>query len=262
MVSFHRSANVATEPDAAVAETAPPALPVSSAAFPRVNLMPEVVAQEARVHHAKMALVGASIVSVLAVAGLYVMAFGSVNEAQDELDSATAQSAVLNAESAKYADVPKVQAQVAYAHTQAYNALGGEVRWSFLLNNLSLTMPAGTSLQSFVATVSEFPPSSAAAQKPASGQTSFTGVLGHPGIGTITYTGEAFGYPQVASFLDSQAKQASLLDGYVNSVTANSESAGSGGTTNAAASKGVQFKSVATISDKALSHRYDEKAGE
>lgn len=262
MVSFSRSANHAADTEVEAVEVAAPALPASSAAFPRVNLMPAIVADEARAHRAKMVLVGATVASVLAVGGLYLMALGSVNDAQNELDAASAQSAVLNAEAAKYADVPKVQAQVAYSQTQAYQALGGEVRWSFLLNNLSLTVPAGTSLQSFQAVVSEFPPAGAAAAKPGSGQTSYNGVLGHPGVGTITYSGEATGYPQVAAFLDSQAKQVTLIDPYVNTVTANSTTAGGGTTPNAGASKGLQFKSVATITDKALSHRYDLKAGE
>jgi Tfp pilus assembly protein PilN len=258
MVSFHRSASSETETIGTEAvEVAAPALPASAAAYPRVNLMPEAVAAEARVHRAKMSLVAAAVASVAVVGGLYVMAYGSVNSAQNELDAATAQAASLNAELTKYADVPKVQAQLTSTKTQVAQALGADVRWSFLLNNLSLTMPAGASLVSFQGTIK--PTVSAAGATatatPASGEQSFVSVLGHPGIGSVSYTGEALGYPQVAAFLDSQAKQNSLMDPYANSVAANTDTAGSG------AGKGVTFKSVATITDKALSHRYDLKAG-
>jgi hypothetical protein len=222
--------------------------------------MPEVVATEARAHRAKTVLVVATVASVAVVGGLYAMATGSVSSAQDQLDAATAQHAALNAESAKYADVPKVQAQVVTAQNQMYQALGGEVRWSFLLNNLSLTIPAGVSLVNFAGTVSENPP--AAATVPGATTTTsdakFVSVLGTPGIGSISYSGEALGYPQVSAFLDAQAKQAALIDPYVTSVQSGTSS---GSSTSGSAANTYTFTSTATVSDKALSHRYDVKAG-
>jgi hypothetical protein len=258
MVSFHRSASSETDTEAVEAQavSAPP-LPTSTAAYPRVNLMPEAVAAEARVHRAKMSLVAAVVASLAVVGGLYAMAHSSVNAAQDQLDAATAQSAVLNAELTKYADVPKVQAQLGSTKAQVAQALGADVRWSILLNNLSLTLPAGTALVSFQGQVSPTVAGTGAAATPAApaAGTTFTSVLGHPGIGTINYVGEALGYPQVAAFLDAQAKQNSLMDSYVNNVAVNTETTGAG------AGKGLEFKSVATVTDKALSHRYDLKAG-
>ena len=255
MVSFHRSASSETDTEVVEAvdeqvQAAPP-VPTSAAAYPRVNLMPEAVAAEARVHRAKMSLVAAVVASVAVVGGLYAMAYGSVNSAQDSLDAAAAKSAVLNAELTKYADVPKVQAQLTATRGQVATALGADVRWSVLLNNLSLTMPPGTSLVTFQGAIKNTVSSSSTGNAATDNQ--FTSVLGHPGIGTINYTGEALGYPQVAAFLDTQAKQNSLMDSYVNSVAANTDSSTGG--------KGYTFKSVATVTDKALSHRYDLKAG-
>lgn len=258
MVSFHRSASSGTDTETEVAEAvdaqvqAAPPVPTSAAAYPRVNLMPEAVAAEARVHRAKMVLVGATVASFAVVGGLFLMAHQSVNAAQDELDAASAQSAALNAEVTKYADVPKVQSQLTSTRTQVAEALGADVRWSVLLNNLSLTMPAGASMVTFQGQIKNTVSTGATTGNAASAA-QFTSVLGHPGIGTIQYTGEALGYPQVAAFLDSQAKQNSLMDSYVNSVEAKTD-ADSGG-------KGFTFKSVATVTDKALSHRYDLKAG-
>lgn len=254
MVSFNRSAQVETDgSDAGGALLAAQPAPRNAAAFPRVNLMPEVVAAEARVHRARLVLVGATVASVLVVVGLYLVGSGAVSQSQDRLDTATAQGASLASEAAKYADVPKVQAQVAAARTQQYQAMGAEVRWSFLLNSLALTIPSGTSLTSFVGTiVNQTPAASSAPGATADpAQSGVLSVLGHPGVGTITYQGEALGYANVAMLLDSQAKQKTLVDPYVSSVTA----------TTTTGSKGLTFSSTATITAAALSHRYDLKAG-
>jgi Tfp pilus assembly protein PilN len=251
MVSFHRSAQVATE-EQPETEAVPLAAPVeqrSAAAFPRANLMPDIVAAEARAHRAKLVLVGASVASVAVVGGLYLMAAGAVSESQDRLDAAQSTTARLATEQAKYSDVPKVEAQVAAAAATQYVALGGEVRWSFLLNNLALTLPAGTSLVNFNGSVTEEPPNPADAS--ATDGQQIVSALGNPGIGTITYQGEAAGYAQVANFLDSQAKQKTLLDPFVNSVTAPTE----------ATQKAWTFTSTTTVTAAALSHRYDLKAG-
>lgn len=253
MVSFNRSAHAATDQTEAVSLPAPQESR-SAAAFPRVNLMPDVVAAEARVHRARLVLVGATVASLAVVGTLWVIGAGAVSSSQDRLDAATAQGAALATEAAKYADVPKVQAQVSAARTQQYQALGGEARWSFLLNNLALTIPAGTSLTSFTGTITGVPPAPAGAPASASGAPAagtVTSALGHPGIGNISYSGEALGYAQVANFLDSQAKQKTLVDPFASSVT----------TAAAQGAKGLTFTSTATITAAALSHRYDLKAG-
>jgi len=256
MVSFHRSADVATDQTVDEGVTLSlPSEPGGAAAFPRVNLMPDIVAVEARTHRAKLVLVGAAAASVLVVGGLFLMAHSTVSAAQDQLDQAQARSASLATEAAKYADVPAVQAQVKSAQAQTYQAMGGEVRWSFLLNNLALTIAPGTAISTFTGMVNPNAPTTSPAAGPASVTSSpFVSVLGHPGIGTITYAGEAMGYPNVASFLDAQAKQATLVDPYVTSVIAGAKGA-------TGSDKGVTFSSSATVTANALSHRYDAKAG-
>ena len=97
--------------------------------------------------------------------------------------------------------------------------------------------------------VSEVPQDASAAG--GSGGTAVQSVLANPGIGTITYQGEAVGYAQVANFLDSQAKQKTLVDPYLSSVTAPTDNT----------SKAMSFASTATVTALALSHRYDVKAG-
>jgi Tfp pilus assembly protein PilN len=252
MVSFHRSAQVATEdqPESEAVNLTAAVEQRSAAAFPRVNLMPAIVAAEARAHRAKMLLVVGTVASVVVVGGLYVLAAGTVAESQERLDAAQATSARLATEKAKYSDVPKVEAEVAGAVAQQYTALGGEVRWSFLLNNLALTLPSGTSLVSLNGSVSDVPPDPGAGGT-AGGSNQVQSVMANPGIGSISYQGEAVGYAQVANFLDSQAKQKTLVDPYLSSVTAPTDTT----------TKAMSFASSATVTALALSHRYDVKAG-
>jgi Tfp pilus assembly protein PilN len=226
-------------------------IPDRSAAFPRVNLMPAVIAAEAKERHAKTIMVGAAAASVLAVGGLYLLATNEVNAAQERLDTAAAQGVVLQKELARYSDVPKVQNEVAIAQTQAYNAMGGEVRWSFLLNNLSLTIPRNTSLISLSGSVNGVAPQPAAAgAATAADDTAVISALGRPGIGQISYEGEAVRFTDFAAFLDVLAKQKTLLDPFPGEVK-RAENEGDG----------LAFSANVTVAEKALSHRYDPKAG-
>lgn len=235
---------------------AAPSVPQSSAAFPRVNLMPDEIAEEARIRRAKLALVGAAAVSVAVVGSLYMLAGAEVNSAQESLDQATARGAVLATEVAQYADVPKARADLASAQAQQYLAMGGEVRWSFLLNNLSLTMPRGTSLTEFKGMIDGVAP--VATQAGGNDATSVS-ILGKPAIGEITYAGEARGYTDVAALLDVLAKQKTLVDPYPGAVQVAEAAATGSGTTGGG--KGYTFNATASVSDKALSHRYDIKDG-
>ncbi len=97
----------------------------------------------------------ASAVVVALLLGLlgWLVAWQKQTAAQEALDAATAQRAVLQAEAVKYSDVPRVFAAVADAQAQLELAMGNEVRWSFFLNDLALTMPSGVSLETLAADV-------------------------------------------------------------------------------------------------------------
>ena len=254
MVSFGRKSTVAeaVPEELEVAPAAPVEIPTTKnlGAFPRANLIPDQIAAEAKVRTAKVALGIAAGGSVVLVAGLYLMATNEVNGAQDQLDSAHAQSALLASQAAKYADVPRVRADLSSAQAQQASALGGEVRWSTVLKNLGLTIPPGVSLESLQATVSGDAPTgtgtgTAAARGPAS-------VLGNPGIGALNYAGEALDDARVASFLESVSKNTGVIDPFATQATA-ADSAGAAGPSS------VSFSASATINSKALSHRYDVK---
>ena len=268
MVSFGRKSTTVEPPEAADGvELAPPVMapPMTQqspvAAFPRVNLIPEIIVTEVRVRRAKMVLAGA-VVTSLALAGVgYFAASGQVSAAQDKLDTETARSASLAAEATKYADVPKVQSDLLGAQTQQAAAMAGEVRWSFILNDLALTMPAGVSLTSLKATITgatgaAAPGSAAAASGQGGGVTS---VLGNPGIGTLTFEAQALDNNRVATFLDSITKTNGFIDPFATQSAANDSGTDTSTTAATAAPKSVIFSASATISNKLLSHRYDLK---
>ena len=247
MVSFSRKSAVAeaTPEELEVAPAAPIELPTTKnlGAFPRANLIPDQIAAEAKVRTAKVVLGVAAGGSLLLVGGLYLMATNDVNGAQDQLDSARAQSALLASQAAKYADVPRVRADLASAKAEQASALGGEVRWSTMLKNLGLTIPPGVTLVSLQATVSGDTTGGAAGS---------ASVLGNPGIGSLQYVGEAQDDARVASFLESVSKNTGVIDPFATQASS-SDSSGT------AASSYVNFSASATINSKALSHRYDAK---
>jgi Tfp pilus assembly protein PilN len=250
MVSFGRKSAVAeaTPEDLEAAPAAPVEVTTTKnlGAFPRANLIPDQIAAEAKVRTAKVVLGVVAGGSLLLVGGLYLMATSEVNGAQDQLDSARAQSALLASQAAKYADVPRVRADLATAKAQQAAALAGEVRWSTVLKNLGLTIPPGVSLVSMNGTVS------ADAASPNATGASSASVLGNPGIGSLQYVGEAQDDARVASFLESVSKNTGVIDPFATQATASSSQGSTGPSF-------VNFSATATINSKALSHRYDAK---
>ncbi|HLZ37285.1 MAG TPA: hypothetical protein VKP64_05905 [Mycobacteriales bacterium] len=111
------------------------------AALPRVNLLPPEIEEQGRFRRFQAGLGAAAAVTVGVVGLLYVNASGSVTEAQQGLDAAQAKTATVNAETSRYAHVPEVYAQVAASEAMLTQAMGKEVRWSYYLNDLSLSLP-------------------------------------------------------------------------------------------------------------------------
>lgn len=219
------------------AEAAPVAVR-SAAAFPRVDLLPERISEQARVRRARLVLVGSTVVAIAAVGALYMSAQGEVASAQEGLDAAQAQSVTLNAQVATYAEVPKTMIEVQAAQAQLTAAMSGEVRFSYLLNDLAITTPKNVALITYVAQLGN-------TQAANPDGTADTGV-----VGSAQFTGEATSYSAVASWLDSQAKQKTQTDVLLSSAAKTDATASTPAT--------IAFSSSANYTQKALSHRYDQ----
>ena len=131
-------------------------------------------------------------------------------------------------------------------------AMGNEVRWSFFLNDLALTMPSGVSLDTLAVTSPapgrplRRPPRRRPAPRLPRTPTSGAGV---PGLGTMTVSAKAFTYNTVANWLDSLAKLPTIADPYVGSISAGTEEG----------TKIVTFSSTGNVTAEALSKRYTAK---
>lgn len=219
----------------------------TSTVIPRVNLLPAEVAEAERLKRLKVILAGGVAASVAVVGLLFVVAVGQVSTAQSDLDAATAQTAALQAEVTTLAEVPKVYGQVAAAEKQLATAMGDEVRWSFFLSDLSLTIPNDVGLDSLNITQTRTKP--AVPGQPTAQSEGATSVLGTPGIATITYDGQAATQDDVAAFLDALAKQSTFVDPYFTDATVREDSASGRDV--------VNFAATTTVTDAAKSNRYN-----
>ncbi len=203
--------------------------------FPRVNLLPAEIAEEQRFRTIRAVMALAVVAAVAGVGGLWYLAHNQVTTAEEALATQQALNANLVAEQAKYADVPVVYAAVAAAQSDLNLAMGQEVRYSFVLNDLSLTIPSNVWLTSLVVT------------QDVDSTTPVVSPLGTPGIGTMTVQGVAFKQNNVASWLSSLNKSDYYADPYFSSSTDAEPIDGQ---------PLVDYDSSVTITDQAYSNRY------
>jgi Tfp pilus assembly protein PilN len=181
-----------------------------------------------------------ALVAALLVAGLaFLMSWQKATSAQEALDQATFERTLLKGEAARYSGVPRVFEAVNSAQGQLVVAMGNEVRWSFFLNDLALTMPAGVSLDSLDATV--IGPGQAS-------ETTGDGQVGSK-VGSLSVSAKALNYNGVANWLDSLAKMDTVADPYVSGLAAVEEEG----------KEVVSFGSTADITTESLSGRYTQE---
>jgi Tfp pilus assembly protein PilN len=216
--------------------------PQTLTTLPHVNLLPQEIQEESRFRNVRAGLGLAVLLVALIIGFLYWQARGDVDTAQTQLNQAQAQQVGLDAKITTYSNVPKVLAQVDLAKAQLVTAMGPEVRYSFLLNDITLTIPNNVWLTQL--TVQQKLPTSIKA-----GATSGTATGAQwtpPGIGNVTFAGTAMTYNDVAAWLDSFAKSPNYSGVYLNTATTGLISKTSV----------VQFTSVANTTPHAYSNRY------
>jgi Tfp pilus assembly protein PilN len=215
---------------------------ISLDSLPRVNLLPPEIAVARRMRRIQLGLGGAVVGAVGIVALLYVAASSSVSSAQTQLDAANARHSTLQTQTAQYSDVTQVYARAAAAQAMLTQAMGEEVRYSQLLNDLSLSVPDNVWLKNV--TFTQTPATPAA---PAAGAAALTPA----GIGTVTFTGVGFAHDDVAVWLESLASQKAYANPYFSSSTE----------ALLGTRKTVNFTSTASLTPAAYSGRYTKPAG-
>jgi Tfp pilus assembly protein PilN len=207
--------------------------------LPRVNLLPPEIAEKAAFRKVQIGL-GCAVAATVGLVGLmFVSASGSVSSAQESLDAASAQNSSLQAQTAKYRDVTAIYSAAAAAQAQLTTAMGDEVRFSQLLNDISLSVPSSVWLKNVTYTMG-----APAATTPGVSATSTS-------IGTFTVAGVGFSHDDLAVWLESVAG----LKTYTNPYFSNSTESLLG------TRKVVNFASTAELTPAALSGRYNKPVG-
>jgi Tfp pilus assembly protein PilN len=219
---------------------------VDWAPVPRVNLLPPEItgARAFRTVQRRLVLV---VIMVIALAGAGVYwAQGRVNQAQAAVDVTTSQATALQHQQSAYAQVPILLAELDAARAARSQALGQDVLWYRFLNDVALATPANVSLTTMAVTVTD--PGSATSTTAAA----TSDPLVPTGIGTMTVTGTAAGYPDVATWMRSIATVKGLDASTLQTATRDGASAKAGS---------ITFTTSVVVTATALSHRYDRRAG-
>jgi Tfp pilus assembly protein PilN len=210
-----------------------------AAALPKVNLLPSEISEGAKFRNLQLAL-GLVVLLAVGIVGLLTyLASGEVSDAQEQVDSAQAQTVTLQHQVTSYAAVPKLYAQVALADAQLTQAMGQEVRYSFVLRDLSLSIPSSIYLTTLNMT------------QPIDTPGSVSGAWGGTGVVGVSFHGSAGTLNDVAAWLDSLTKTKYYSDPYVT-VAARGD---------AKKDSRFQFDSTVLITPQALTNRYAAKAG-
>ncbi len=201
----------------------------------RVNLLPPEIEEQRRLRKIQTGLGGAVLGTLAVIVVLLLSASSSTSSAQADSERADATGAQLRAQTATYSSVTSVYARAAAARVLLTQAMGEEVRYSGLLNDLSLSVPENVWIKNL--TFTQAPPADAL------GAT--------PGVGTVTITGAGFSHDDVAVWLESLAGQKAYVDPYFSSSTE----------VLLGSRKVVEFTSTATLTGDAYSGAYTTPAG-
>lgn len=211
--------------------------------LPRVNLLPPEIGEARRFRRVQAGLAGSVVLAVGVVAVLYAGASGAVGDAQEQVDTASAQQRTLQSEAGSYRDVTATYRRALDAQNMLTAAMGQEVRYSRFLNDLALTLPSGVWVKNL--TFSQTPP--------AAGKAAGTGT-GTPvatEIGTVTVAGVADQHVDVAAWLDALAAE----KGYSRPLLQTSTAALIGTT------PVVNWQTTIAVSSDALTGRYSKTGG-
>ena len=213
---------------------------VQTGTLPRVNLLPSEISESAKFRTAQMVMGLGVLASVFVVGGLWYLAAGDESAAQDDLAASQSTGQQLQNDLTQYATVQPVYDQATTAKAQLTQATSQEIRYSFVLNDLSLGMPSGVWLTNLTIT------------QPVDAPGSLKGAWGNVSQGTVTLAGSASNLPQVAGWLQALAGQKSYTDPYLTTTQ---------GTGTAKSTGSYQFTSSVGLSDAALASPDATKAG-
>ena len=209
---------------------------------PQVNLLPPEIRAARGLKRVQGYLALLLVVVLLACAGAYVVARLDKANAESGLTKAQDRTAELQADEAKYADVPRVLGQLDDTKKALDLGMSTEILWKPYYDAIAAVLPAGVSLDSL--TVTEGTPMTAG---PAAGSP-----LEEPSIGQVQFSARSKTLPDTAALVDALDAIPGLGDAWVTSAAVQADDT----------SKTVYYNVSATVQvrDTAYAHRFDQTA--
>jgi Tfp pilus assembly protein PilN len=204
-------------------------LQTAGGSAPRVNLMPPELAEAAQLRQIQAVMGAVVLLAIVIVGALWYHERSAVSSAKNGLASAQAAQAGLNSKLASLQSVKDTEADLAAKQALLTQAMGNEVRWSYLLNDMSFRLPSGVYLTSMNVTETST----------TSGQ-----------IGTVSFADVGATYNDVAATLEALAKER----GFTSPVFGSSSESVIG------THKVVNFSTTVGLTSDALSGRYTAPA--
>ncbi len=223
----------------------------------RVNLLPDEVGAARRLRGVQVVLSLALLGLVAGLGALYIFAANGKADAEDSLASATAKTVTLQAEKAKYDEVPATLAAIDAAAASRETAMRGDIEWYRVMSDLSyaqltkawftsLTMRVNTEAAAASAATPGAATPNAAAPNAAAPEAATAE------IGEIVVEGYAYDHPNVADWLETFTRQAGL-----DTATFSSSAREKIDKTPV-----VRFQSSAPLTAEAFSNRFSRTAGQ
>ncbi|MEZ0449650.1 fimbrial assembly protein [Cellulomonas sp. ICMP 17802] len=213
-----------------------------SGTLPQVNLLPPEVRAARGLRATKRWLVISLIVTVVACVGGFGLALISGASAAGELVDAQDATARLQAEEAKYAEVPQVLGALNEAERGRTLGMSTDVDWKKYIDALAAVLPANVSIDTM--NVVQATPMTPAAPPADS--------LQGPSIGQIQYSARTSTIPDTAAWIDALNSVPGFADAWVSSTAITEDE------------HGIYYQVTGTVqvTDAAYTHRFDATDGE
>jgi len=176
--------------------------------LPQVNLLPPEVRAARGLQSIKRWLVIALLVVLVVCALMWLWAQSVQSGAQADLENAQQETARLTQEQAKYAEVPRVQAQLVQAALGREIGMTTDVVWKPYLDAIAAVLPEGASIDTFGMT----------GATPMTGAPEVSDVLAAPSVGQLAFGARSVAVPDAAALMDALDSIPGFSDAFVTSV--------------------------------------------
>ena len=177
--------------------------------LPQVNLLPPEVRAARGLRKIKRWLAVGLVVTLLACAGVYALGLLAASQAADELVTAQDETARLQTEAAKYAEVPQVLSALDGATAVRTLGMATEVEWKGYLDAIAAVLPADVTIETLAITGATPMTPAALPADPLQG----------PSVGLITFTGQTTTLPDTAAWVDALNSVPGFADAWVSTAT-------------------------------------------